>query len=151
MFVDLKNPYSENEYITKGNLILQSNLQIKGNPYQGINGIFHRPKQTISQFLQKYKTTPITEAILRKKNGTGGISLSEFRLYCKATVIKTVWYWHKDRNTDQWNKIESPEVNPSTYGHLIFGKGRTYIQRRKDNLFNKWLTHKNKLKSGLNS
>ena len=90
MFVDLKNPYSENEYITKGNLILQSNLQIKGNPYQGINGIFHRPKQTISQFLQKYKTTPITEAILRKKNGTGGINLLDFGLYDKATVIKTV-------------------------------------------------------------
>ena len=106
MFLDRKNQYCHNDYTTK------QTLQIQFDPYQITNDIFHRTNHFTIHMEALWSW--IAKVDLRRKNVAGGIKLSDIRLCYKATVINIVWYWHKNRNIDQWNKIESPEINLCT-------------------------------------
>ena len=98
----------------------QSNLQIQCYPHQATNNFLHRTAKTTSNFIQNQKTDHIAKTILSKKNKAEGITLPDFKLYYRATVIKTAWYWYQNR--DQWNRTEASEAITYIYNDLTFDK-----------------------------
>jgi hypothetical protein len=74
----------------------------------------------------------------QQKPTSGGTTIPNLKLYCRSIIIKTARYWYSDRQVAQWNRIKDPEMNPHTYGSLIFDKGAKTIQWKKDSIFNIW-------------
>ena len=130
VFLDWKNQYCQNDCMA------QSNLHVQCNPYQITNSIFHRIRTKNFTICMETQKAPNSQSnLVKEKNRAGGIRFPGFRLHYKATVIKTVWYWHKNRHRDQWNRIESTDIKPSHLWSIsLWQRGQDYTMEKRQSL-----------------
>jgi hypothetical protein len=122
MLMDWQDQYSKNGYLAK------SNLQFNAIPIKIPTQFFNELEMGICKFIWKNKKPRKAKTLLKDKRTSGGITMPDLKLYYRAIGIKTAWYWYSDRQLDQWNRIDDPDIDPLTYGHLIFDKGAITIQ-----------------------